>query len=392
MIRGNQYFGLGTAGSGWSPKLIESKLLYWGKVSEITGGQMPNKVTGATDHIDIGGSAGTYTFRVPNTAAYISADTDYIWFKTDTSQRITTEAELVGYDLPRTSVKYDNTTPYLLREILILKAGETLTTAEENAMRDYMQLSIWWSNVSSTHGMTKGNRTAQQNIWTPEAVGIGYLSKPLGTEYAYVADNGGLDVGAGPFTFAVWVKGLSTIGDADIFYIAGKAIAFSVNGRYNFVTNTGTGQISAANQGYGGYKNIDSTVSLKDEVWHFLLMEVAGTGYLRLWIDDTEIGTQQASDFNATLDNAFKFYIGAGNNADGSAVAYISKVSFARAIVYKSALSAGEKTALMNGTIKAGYTAYWKLDAYPLVDETGNFNLTGVNLSAANILTTPSLP
>lgn len=155
-------------GGGWTPASISSKLLYWGKISEISGGQMPNKV--GTDYITVGGSAGSYTFQVPNTAAYKAADTDYIWFKTDETQRTTTEAELVGYDLPRTPVKYDSTTPYAIREILILKAGETLTTAEENEVRDKMWLSVWWSGVLSSHGQLKGNRGPSQSIWVPETV------------------------------------------------------------------------------------------------------------------------------------------------------------------------------------------------------------------------------
>ena len=165
--------GLGIASGRWTPVQIESKLLYWGKVSEITGGTMPNKVTGATDHIDIGGSAGTYTFQVPNTAAYIAADTDYIWFKTDTTPRTTTEAELVGYDLPRTPVKYDDDTPNLLREIIILKAGETLTASERDFLFAYMWLPIMWDNAWNDYGHSKDNRSPiEQKLWTPESVGL----------------------------------------------------------------------------------------------------------------------------------------------------------------------------------------------------------------------------
>jgi hypothetical protein len=164
MIGGNR-----GGGGGLLPSVL-AKALYYSKISDIVGGEMPNLVTGATDFITVGGSAGSYTFQVPNTAPYIAADTDYIWFKTDASQRTTTEAELVGYDLPRTPVKYDSTSPYAIREILILKAGETLTTAEENNVRDVMWLSYWWSNVLSLHGQTKGNRGTGQNVWTPEEV------------------------------------------------------------------------------------------------------------------------------------------------------------------------------------------------------------------------------
>lgn len=135
---------------------VVSKLQYRGVNSEIAGGHMPNKL--GSDYITVSGSAGSETYQVPNTASYISADTDYIWFKTDASPRITTTDELIGYDLPRTWIKYDNVSPYAIREILIPKAGETFTTTEMNNIRDYCQLPIFWSGVFSLNGNLKQNR------------------------------------------------------------------------------------------------------------------------------------------------------------------------------------------------------------------------------------------
>lgn len=126
---------------------------------------MPNKVTGATDYLTVAGVAGSETYQCPNTAAYIAADTDYIWFKTDGSQRTTTTTELIGYDFPRTIVKYGNTAPNAIVAIMILKAGEVLTTAKENKMRDDFDLSYWWSNVLSLHGNWKSNRGTGQSYW-----------------------------------------------------------------------------------------------------------------------------------------------------------------------------------------------------------------------------------
>jgi hypothetical protein len=153
--------------SYWTPLNIVSKILFWGKVSEISAGQMPNKVTGATDFLTVAGSP--YTFQTPNTAAYKSADTDYIWFKTDATQRTTTTAELIGYDLQRTPVKYGDVSPNTLTEIVILKAGESLTTSEVNSLHAYMHLSMFWSGVENDYGYLKDNRVGQQ-LWTPESV------------------------------------------------------------------------------------------------------------------------------------------------------------------------------------------------------------------------------
>lgn len=164
----------GSVSGYWYPlkdSVFMAKLLFWGKYSEITAGQMPNKVTGAIDFLTVAGIAGSETFQCPNTAPYKNADTDYIWFKIDASQRTTTTAELIGYDFPRTIIKYDNISPYTLREIIILKAGETLTTVEENLLRDYMNLSVWWSNTLSSHGNVKENRGIGQNFSFIELTG-----------------------------------------------------------------------------------------------------------------------------------------------------------------------------------------------------------------------------
>ena len=40
---------------GWTPASISSKILFWGVVSEISGGQMLNKITGASDYLTVTG-------------------------------------------------------------------------------------------------------------------------------------------------------------------------------------------------------------------------------------------------------------------------------------------------------------------------------------------------
>jgi hypothetical protein len=118
------------------------------------------------DILTVGGTAGSYTFQVPNTAAYIALDIDNIWFKTDESQRTATEAEMVGYDFSRTIVKYLDVAPYSIEYIMILASAPA--TAKENKMRDDFHLSFWWSNVLSLHGSTKGNCLSEQSVFLTE--------------------------------------------------------------------------------------------------------------------------------------------------------------------------------------------------------------------------------
>lgn len=146
----------------------QTEVLFFGLYSEISGGQMPNKKTGSSDYLTVAGAAGSETYQCPNTAPYIAADTDYIWFKTDESQRTVTTAELIGYDLQRTPVKYEDESPNEIVAIIILNAAVTGT--KRNYLFRDMWLPVLWDDSFSDYGHIKDNRGAGQQLWTPEAV------------------------------------------------------------------------------------------------------------------------------------------------------------------------------------------------------------------------------
>jgi hypothetical protein len=128
---------------------------------------MPNRIDDGATFLTVAGAAGSETYQCPNTAPYITADTDYIWFKTDASQRTVTTAELIGYDLQRTPVKYDDDAPNAIVAITILNAAVT-GTKRDYLFRD-MWLPILWDNNLNAYGHIKDNRTGQQ-LWTPEPI------------------------------------------------------------------------------------------------------------------------------------------------------------------------------------------------------------------------------
>jgi len=154
-----------TGGSWSSYWTNQSEVLFFGEISKITDGKLYNQKTGATDYLTVTGVAGSYTFQCPNTAPYIAADTDYIWFKTNEAQRTPTEAELIGYDFTRTIVKYQDNVPNHIETIMILSSDY-----DTGRMRNDFRLSIWWSGVSSLYGYTKSNRTGEKSEWTPEVI------------------------------------------------------------------------------------------------------------------------------------------------------------------------------------------------------------------------------
>lgn len=151
--------------SYWIPR---NEVLFFGQIKNIRDGKLYNEKRGASDYLTVGGVAGSYTFQAPNTADYITADTDYIWFKQILqTQRTTTTAELIGYDFTRTIVKYADADPYAIDTIMILKED-----FESAKMRNDFHLSIWWDNTLSLYGNVKGNRGIGQNVWTAESTAI----------------------------------------------------------------------------------------------------------------------------------------------------------------------------------------------------------------------------
>lgn len=147
----------GSWSSFWSH---QPEVLFFGLYSEISDGKMPNKVPGATDYLTVAGSAGSETFKCSNTAAYIAADTDKIWFDIGVNQRTALTSELIGYDFTRTIVYYGNSAPYSIVAIMILSSN-----LDTDKMRDDFDLSIWWSGVLSSYGNLKGNRGASKSTW-----------------------------------------------------------------------------------------------------------------------------------------------------------------------------------------------------------------------------------
>jgi hypothetical protein len=163
---------IGKSGASFSSywKSRTDLFLFFGETSKITGGKLYNQMNGSTDWLTVAGSPNT--FQTPNTAAYIAADTDYIWWRTDGSARPTntTTAELIGYDLPRTLVKYDNAAPNTIRWIAILKSTATPSASDYNKLHTSFDLPLFWSGVLNVNGVLKSNRGLAQQLWTPESV------------------------------------------------------------------------------------------------------------------------------------------------------------------------------------------------------------------------------
>lgn len=135
-------------------------------------------------------------YAVPDTDAYKTRDTDYVFHKSDGSVSTACDGNrLIGYDFPRVIVKYLDASPYTIEYIGILDTGQSVN----NKMRDDFHLSRWWDNTLSLHGVIKGNRVpAGQSVWTPESVGPVYVIHDTFTDTNNVRLNAHtMDVGSG---------------------------------------------------------------------------------------------------------------------------------------------------------------------------------------------------
>jgi hypothetical protein len=163
-----------SAGASWSSYWkSQSEVIFFASdptdllANKVIGGKLYNQVNGSSDYLTVTGSGLNAVYTTPNTTPYKNADTDYCWWKIDGTQSTTDGNRLIAYDFTRTIVKYLDVSPYTITAIMILSSTESSGSAKENKMRDDFHLSIWWSNVLSNHGYTKGNRDAEKLYWIP---------------------------------------------------------------------------------------------------------------------------------------------------------------------------------------------------------------------------------
>ena len=156
--------------SYWTQQKINDNCLFFASdntniLNKVASTQLPNQVTGSSDYLTVTGSGLNARYRTPDNNTYRTADSDNVFWKTDASESTCDGNRLIAYDFPRILVKYLDIAPYTIQWIAILKPTSVVT----NKMRDAFNLSIWWDNTLSFHGVTKQDRVTGQSVWTPEA-------------------------------------------------------------------------------------------------------------------------------------------------------------------------------------------------------------------------------
>ena len=241
----------------------------------------------------------------------------------------------------------------------------------------------FWYAANTRSGLTLPNSltpgTGDASLLLP------YLNKPSGTEYAYVSDNGGLDILATDFTYCGWVKAEST-NKTNLKYLFGKSNFAAAQGSYTVCMNNTTGYIRAYVNSSTGVKSIVSDVDFTSGDWFFVLVEVDQANKLmRLFINNV----QNQADLSYTgtfpaMANDYKFEIGSGQNGTNQYSNGVAFSSHSDTYVYKRLLTPTEKTTLYNRGIVNTPLAHYPCNSWVLHDAGPNgYHLTGVNLTAA---------
>jgi len=316
---------------------------YWAAQSnfyelwKVTGsGTMVGLIKG--DSLTITGSGLNAIYAVPDTAAYKTIDTDYVFHKSDGSVSTACDGNrLIAYDFPRVIVYYLDVSPYTIIGIGILDTGQSAN----NKMRNDFHLSVWWDNTLSLYGNVKGNRGVGQSVWTPESVTtlltelVGYwkldessgvaidshgskdgtvtlvtqgVAGKIGTAYEWTRDasarrvNIGVISGVTAFSVSMWANRDSVGGNSFIFGQGGaySGICFNQAGTFQLL-NTGGSAICSWTAIWTDWDSFHHIV--------FVVSVIGASGKIELYFDGVSKGL-----FSVVTEAISAFCIGAYYN------------------------------------------------------------------------------
>jgi hypothetical protein len=212
-------------------------------------------------------------------------------------------------------------------------------------------------------------------------------------QYAYVADNGALDVNQASTDF-VFSTNMKVIAGGAVHYLCGKLPAVSLNGRYGFYRD-------ASNRVFGLIQTSTGTTTQEmgvdadtDTDWYNYAIHIDLSGSkVYFYLDGTLVnagGTAFTGTF-ATMADAFDFVIGAGNDASGAGFANYSTSQQRDARIYhKDITSAANLTSLQKGEALGDEVAWWwceGTDTLEVHDASGNdYHLTAANFDSTSFV------
>jgi len=203
------------------------------------------------------------------------------------------------------------------------------------------------------------------------------------TQYAYVADNGALDVNQASTDFCL--SGFAKLDNlTSSGYLFGKGGVSGLDGRFGYYQSTGTIQFIAESS--GGAVTVNDNITAAADTWYHVAAHIDISGSKIYFYINGELQNAGGSAFTGTfgtLANAYELVIGAGNASGGGSFTYYSESQVKDVRIYHKDVTS-KLADLQAGKGLGGEVAWWCLST--LTDLSGNgYDLTGVNLAGYDI-------
>ena len=304
-----------------------------------------------------------------------------LWYSADAG---VTWDELLNLDLTEESVIIDLAHEYRHRIVdEAYHVDRTLTATgyagvEDTDWENLYSESSYWNPLIPLGGETPNfwyKEGTRNELTLPDAMGEdaatilpSYLTKNSGNEYAYVADNGTLDIYDQDFTLAVTSK-TTTSSKAASRLLAGKARQTSTNGRYGIYALVTTGYIYCAVQSSVATYEITTNIDYTTLDWNTIRLEIDQTAKtISLYVNNVIYGDPLAflGTF-AHISNSYNFYIGCRTD-----LSFRSQSSYSDVIVLHRKLTSQEAIDFESGICPENCAAHWPCNSWMVNDISGN--------------------
>ncbi|KKM16303.1 hypothetical protein LCGC14_1687220, partial [marine sediment metagenome] len=212
-------------------------------------------------------------------------------------------------------------------------------------------------------------------------------------QYAYIADNGALDVNQASTDFVLsgFIKTGSDITTAQFTF--GKNIGASVDGRYGFSVDTNV--LNAIVESSGGPIVIPDNITLTTNTEYHVVLRVDRSGKKIYYYIDSILQNAGGTSYTGTigsLNNSYKFYMGCGNNVSpaGNPELYLEGQIRDVRVYHKDITSAANLAALQKGERLGDEVAWWfceGTDTLEVFDASGNgYHMTAENFDSTSFV------
>ncbi|MCK5134881.1 MAG: hypothetical protein KAR19_03775 [Bacteroidales bacterium] len=210
---------------------------------------------------------------------------------------------------------------------------------------------------------------------------------------AYVADNGALDINQATTDFClcgpIEITDLSEVG-----YVFGKNVGGAKDGRYGLHQNGGS--LTCYVESSGGLISIADNITLTEQRYSIVIHVDRSAKKVYFYIDSVlqNAGGTSYTGTIGTLANAYEFYLGAANSADGSGLSshWKGRINDVR-IFHKNVTSASDLASLQKGERLGDEVAWWFCegeDTLEVHDASGNgYHLTAQNFDSTSFVEGP---